>query len=110
MAWFRKERKPKRPTRDRLEIPADAWDKCAECKHVDLRERFEKCAEVCPECGFHRRIVARAYFDLLLDAGSFVELFSELRSVNRLNFEGYTDQLARSHRKATPWTRSQGRL
>jgi acetyl-CoA carboxylase carboxyl transferase subunit beta len=100
MAWFRKDRKPQRPSRDRLEIPADAWDKCTECEHVDLRERFEKCAEVCPECGFHRRIGAQGYVDLLLDADSFVPLFTELRSVNTLNFEGYTDRLARAHRKA----------
>lgn len=99
MAWFRKDKK-KRPFRARLEIPPDAWDKCAECGHVDLRERFERCLEVCPECGFHRRIDAAGYVDLLVDQGSFVELFGELRSMNPLGFESYTDRLARAHRKA----------
>lgn len=99
MAWFRKDRKAARPARDRLEIPADAWEKCAECGHVDLRERFERCFEVCPECGFHGRISASAYVDLMLDEGSFTELYSGLRSVNPLNFEGYTDRLARAQRK-----------
>jgi len=100
MAWFRKERKKQRPSRDRLEIPADAWDKCGACGHIDLRERFERCHGVCPECGHHRRIAARAYVDLLVDPGTFTELYEELRSVNPLGFEGYTDRLARSARKA----------
>jgi len=98
MPWFRKESK-KRPSRKRLEIPPDAWDKCTECGHVDLRERFERCLEVCPECGFHRRISARRYVDILVDEGTFKELDLGLRSVNSLNFEGYTDRLANSQRK-----------
>jgi hypothetical protein len=28
MAWFKKERKPRTSQRERLEIPADAWEKC----------------------------------------------------------------------------------
>jgi acetyl-CoA carboxylase carboxyl transferase subunit beta len=98
MPWFRKESK-KRPSRKRLEIPPDAWDKCAECGHVDLRERFERCLEVCPECGFHRRISARGYVDILVDHGTFKEIDTGLRSVNSLNFEGYTDRLATAQRK-----------
>ena len=38
MAWFKKERKPKTAPRERPEIPADAWEKCEECGHVDIRE------------------------------------------------------------------------
>jgi acetyl-CoA carboxylase carboxyl transferase subunit beta len=100
MAWFRKERKKERPSRDRLEIPADTWDKCAECGHVDLRERFERSFEVCPKCAYHSNISAEAYVELLMDGGSFAEFDTELRSVNPLNFEGYLDRLARAHRKA----------
>jgi acetyl-CoA carboxylase carboxyl transferase subunit beta len=100
MAWFRKDRRARRPAREKLEIPPDAWDKCTECGHVDIREKFERALEVCSECGFHRRIDARAYIDLLVDEGSFSELFGDLQSTNPLNFEGYADRLARSQRKA----------
>ncbi|MCZ6754120.1 MAG: acetyl-CoA carboxylase, carboxyltransferase subunit beta [Gemmatimonadetes bacterium] len=102
MAWFRKDRRGQRPAREKLEIPADAWDKCPECGHVDIREKFERALEVCNECGFHRRIDAHAYIDLLADEGSFSELFGDLQSTNPLNFEGYADRLARSQRKAGP--------
>jgi acetyl-CoA carboxylase carboxyl transferase subunit beta len=99
MAWFRKDRSKKRPSRNKLEIPPDAWDKCASCGHVDLRERFERTLEVCPECGYHQGISADAYVNVFLDEGSFTELFTNLHSVNPLNFDGYADRLARANRK-----------
>jgi acetyl-CoA carboxylase carboxyl transferase subunit beta len=100
MAWFRKERRNRTPSRRRLEIPADAWDKCAECGHTDLREKFERNFQVCMQCGHHRRIAARRYVDLLTDPGSFVELHDNLTSIDVLGFEGYPDRIAVAHRKA----------
>ena len=102
MAWFRKDRKPRRPSRERLDIPPDAWEKCPECGHVDIRDKFERALEVCPECGFHRRVSARSYIDLLMDEGSFSELYTDLQSANPLKFEGYADRLVRAQRKAGP--------
>ena len=102
MAWFRKDRKPRRPSRERLDIPPDAWEKCPECGHVDIRDKFERALEVCPECGFHRRISAQSYIDLLTDEGSFSELYAELQSSNPLHFEGYDDRLARAQREVGP--------
>ncbi len=99
MAWFRKERKQRRSASDRHEIPADAWDKCTRCGHVDLREKFERALQVCPQCGFHRRVGASKYIEILTDPGTFQELFTGLRSTNPLNFEGYTDRLAAARRK-----------
>ena len=99
MAWFKKERKPRPSTRERLEIPPDAWDKCEECGLVDIREKFDRNLQVCPQCGHHRRIRARRYLSLLTDEGSFAELFHGLRSVDAINFEGYADRIAAAHRK-----------
>ena len=100
MAWFRKERKRRTSQRSKLEIPADAWDKCEKCGLVDISEKFERALQVCPECGYHRRIPARRYVDLLTDPGSFVELYTTLRSEDALGFEGYPERLERAHRKA----------
>ncbi len=100
MAWFRKERRERRSTREKLEIPPDAWDKCEECGHVDITERFERAHQVCPECGFHRRLPAEGYIELLSDPKTFRALFGNLRSVDALGFEGYAERLARSSRKA----------
>ena len=100
MAWFRKERKARRSTRERLEIPADAWDKCEPCGHVDITERFERSLQVCPNCGHHRRITARRYIDILADPGTFVELFDRIHSVDVLKFEGYPERLTRADQKS----------
>jgi acetyl-CoA carboxylase carboxyl transferase subunit beta len=100
MAWFRKDRRRRETRRERLEIPADAWDKCEECGHVDITDKLERALQVCPGCGHHRRIGARRYIEILTDSGSFVELFVELRSVDPLGFEGYLDRLGVAYQKA----------
>ncbi|MFQ5703567.1 MAG: acetyl-CoA carboxylase, carboxyltransferase subunit beta [Gemmatimonadales bacterium] len=99
MSWFRKERKQRRPTRERLEIPHDVWDKCEQCGLVDLSEKFDKALQVCPECGYHRKIGARRYIEILTDSDSFVEMFGELRSIDGLNFEGYVERIERAEKK-----------
>ncbi len=101
MAWFKKERKPRTAPRERREIPADAWEKCDACGHVDLREKFERALQVCPECGTHRRFTAEEYIELLSDEGTWKELYGDLRSVDPLGFENYPDRLAASLRKAS---------
>ena len=100
MAWFKKERKTRTSNRERLEIPADAWEKCDGCGHLDLREKFEKALSVCPECGRHKRISAEEYIELLTDEGSWRELFTELRATDPLKFEHYAERLVAAHRKA----------
>lgn len=102
MAWFKKERKPRTPQRERLEIPADAWEKCDVCGHVDLREKFEKNLNVCPECGRHRRITAEDYIEILTDEGTWRELFVGLKSLDPLGFEHYPDRLSAALKKAGP--------
>ena len=48
MAWFKKERKQRTSNRERLEIPADAWEKCDVCGvKVGLYSGY-RCSN--PEC------------------------------------------------------------
>ena len=101
MAWFKKERKPRTAPRERREIPADAWEKCDACGHVDLREKFERSLQVCPECGTHKRFTAEEYIELLSDEGTWKELFGDLRSIDPLGFEHYPERLAIALRKAS---------
>ncbi|HJS43946.1 MAG TPA: acetyl-CoA carboxylase, carboxyltransferase subunit beta [Gemmatimonadales bacterium] len=102
MAWFKKERKPRTSERVKLEIPADAWEKCDQCGHVDIRERFVRALNVCPSCGHHRRITAQEYIDLLVDEGSWHELFASLKSADPLKFENYADRVQAAVKKAGP--------
>ena len=96
MAWFRKERKPRQPRREKLEIPSDAWEKCEACGHTDLREKFVRNLNVCPNCDFHRRIRAVDYVNLLLDDNSYDELDVDIRSVDPLSFPEYPARLKKA--------------
>jgi len=100
MAWFRKEKKPRQPRRERLEIPADVWEKCEASGHTDIREKFERNLNVCPECDYHRRIRATEYVNLLIDDGQYEELDPELRSVDPLTFPEYPQRIARATQNA----------
>jgi acetyl-CoA carboxylase carboxyl transferase subunit beta len=100
MAWFKKERKPRISQRTKLEIPKDAWERCENCGHVDIRERFEKALNVCSECGHHRRFSAEEYIELLTDAGTWREFYANLRSQDPLGFESYSDRLIAAEKKA----------
>ncbi|HEY6222329.1 MAG TPA: acetyl-CoA carboxylase, carboxyltransferase subunit beta [Gemmatimonadales bacterium] len=103
MAWFKKERKPRTTSeRVKLEIPADAWEKCEECGHIDIKERFVRALNVCPNCGAHRRISAQEYIDLLVDEGSWHELDDKLRSADPLQFENYRERMLAAVKKAGP--------
>jgi acetyl-CoA carboxylase carboxyl transferase subunit beta len=102
MAWFKKERKPRTSERVKLEIPADAWEKCDECGHIDIKERFVRALNVCPNCGAHRRISAQEYIDLLVDEGSWHELDQGLRSADPLKFENYRERMQAAVKKAGP--------
>lgn len=101
MAWFRKDRRPRTSQRERLEIPADVWDKCEQCGHVDAKEKFVRSLGVCPSCGHHRRVEAADYLAILADEGTFVPVDTRLRSVDALSFENYPDRLMAALKKAS---------
>ena len=97
MAWWtKKEKTPRAPRRERLEIPADVWEKCEACGLTDIREKFERNLNVCPNCDYHRRIRASDYCNLLLDEGSIAEVEVELRSTDPLGFPEYPNRLKKA--------------
>jgi len=96
MAWFKKEKKPRLPQRERLEIPPDVWEKCEACGHTDIREKFIRNSNVCPNCDYHRRIRANDYCNLLLDEGSTEELELSIRSTDPLGFPEYPARLKKA--------------
>jgi acetyl-CoA carboxylase carboxyl transferase subunit beta len=100
MAWFRKEKKPRQPRRERLEIPPDVWEKCEACAHTDIREKFLRNLNVCPNCDFHRRIRAHEYVQIIMDENSWEETETELRSTDPLGFPDYPARLKKARASA----------
>lgn len=100
MAWFRKDKKPRKPRGERLEIPPDVWEKCEACGHTDIREKFVRNHNVCPSCDYHRRFRAHEYASLLLDEGTIEEKDVNLASVDPLEFPEYPARLKKALKNA----------
>jgi acetyl-CoA carboxylase carboxyl transferase subunit beta len=98
MAWFRKTKKPKpiRMDRPRSNVPEGLWVKCEGCKEIVYSRDLDRNLKVCPKCGYHFRIDARARVALLLDEPQPRELFTNVSPVDPLNFRDtkrYRDRL-----------------
>lgn len=68
-------------------VPEGLWEKCQRCAVVLYRPELEESLYVCPKCGFHGRIRARARLNALFDPGSMTEIGGELGPVDTLKFK-----------------------
>jgi acetyl-CoA carboxylase carboxyl transferase subunit beta len=77
-------------------VPEGLWVKCDGCKEIVYSRDLDRNLKVCPKCGHHFRIDARARISLLLDDPQPRELFSNVSPVDPLNFRDtkrYRDRL-----------------
>ncbi len=77
--------------------PADLWTKCPSCEEQLFNKQLDKTLRVCPNCGHHFRLSAKARLDSLLDESSFEERDPGLQSVDPLGFvdqKTYPDRVA----------------
>lgn len=72
---------------------AEGFLHCQQCKKIVFSVDFEQNLRVCPYCGFHHRLPARLRIEWTFDSESFVELDSDLRSLNPLEFPDYDSKL-----------------
>ncbi len=98
MAWFKKAKKPKAVREDarRSNVPEGLWVRCDGCKEIIYAKELERNLRICPKCGYHFRIDARARIQLLLDEPSPKELFSGVAPTDPLGFKDskrYTERL-----------------
>ncbi len=99
MSWLQKLLPPKiqRGTGPRKTVPEGLWTKCPACDAVLYSTDLEKNLNVCPKCGHHHRIGARARLDALLDPDGRFEIGSEVQPVDTLKFRDskkYPERLA----------------
>ncbi|TXC78543.1 acetyl-CoA carboxylase, carboxyltransferase subunit beta [Luteibaculum oceani] len=103
MGWFKRiKRGITTSTTEKKETPEGLWWKCKECSHVVSSEDHGKNKHVCESCGYHDRLDAIGYFDLLFDNGDFTEFNAEITSADPLNFEDtkkYTDRIQATIKK-----------
>ena len=90
MSWLEKLLPPKitpSDPSDRRSVPEGLWVKCPSCESVLYRTDLEKNVNVCPSCGHHHRISARARLDAFLDAEGRYEVAQEVIPVDPLKFK-----------------------
>ena len=85
MSWFKREDHEIINTEEKTVRTEGLWVRCEACRQIIWKADLEANLEVCPKCGHHFRIRARARIDNLLDPGyELVDL--ELRSTDPLQF------------------------
>ncbi len=87
MAWFKRDKLPKKPQGKRIRIPEGLWIKCNNCREIIYRKEFEKNAKVCPKCSYHFPISVEERIAIILDEGSFKEIDKDLFPMDKLNFK-----------------------
>ena len=68
-------------------VPEGLWVKCPGCETVLYKEDLVATLNVCPSCGHHMRIGARARIDSLLDAEGRTEIGATTRPMDPLKFK-----------------------
>ena len=69
------------------EMPGGLWLKCESCGQMIYRKELEEKGMVCPACEFHFTLPGRARVKMVMDEGSFKELYAELTALDRLHFK-----------------------
>lgn len=73
------------------------WEKCPGCGSLIYHRRLARNLNVCPECDHHLRLGARARIEMLVDPGSFQEIYFPPQAPDPLSFadvRDYADRLA----------------
>jgi acetyl-CoA carboxylase carboxyl transferase subunit beta len=90
MSWLEKLLPPKMQQSDRSDrrtVPEGLWIKCPSCETVLYKTDLEQNVNVCPKCGQHHRIGARARLDAFLDPEGRFEIGQEVVPVDPLKFK-----------------------
>jgi acetyl-CoA carboxylase carboxyl transferase subunit beta len=87
MSWFKRDDKKTQASDAEKTVKTEGlWQKCESCREIIWKKDLENTNQVCPRCGAHFRLDARARLQLLFDNGAFVEHDGELRSNDPLGF------------------------
>jgi acetyl-CoA carboxylase carboxyl transferase subunit beta len=90
MSWLEKllpSRIEQTDATERRSVPEGLWTKCPSCETVLFKTDLEQGLMVCPKCGHHHRITARARLNALLDAEGRYEIGQEVIPVDALKFK-----------------------
>lgn len=100
--WFRRSKQGiLTSTKEKKETPDGLWHKCPECKATSTMKELADNMHVCLHCGYHNRINAHEYFEILFDSNKFELLFENIVPKDMLNFvdiKAYSARLEEAHK------------
>jgi acetyl-CoA carboxylase carboxyl transferase subunit beta len=105
MTWLQKLMTPRIRTEGQSakgKVPEGVWEKCGGCGAVLYRPELERNLMVCPKCGHHHAIGARARLAAFLDEGSITELDEDMQPADALKFKDskkYRDRITAAQKK-----------
>ena len=104
MSWLDKllPSRIKTSSANRRSVPEGVWTKCDSCNATLYRAELTRNLEVCPKCGRHMRISARARLDSFLDSDDREEIGPGIKPVDKLRFRDsrrYKDRLTSANRE-----------
>jgi len=101
VSWLTKGKDAGKPEQKK-EVPDGIWVKCGGCGEILYRKEVERNCWTCLLCGHHFRISAEEYIALLVDPGSFEEMWAEIVSLDPLHFvdsKPYPDRVREARAK-----------
>ncbi len=87
---------------DKKSVPGGLWTKCEKCNEIIYNKELEKNFKVCPKCGYYFRLTPKQRIRLLLDRGSFLENYANLKPSDPLGFvavQSYKNKVKQDQKK-----------
>jgi len=101
MVWFRREKQPIEPPKEKRIQTEGLWVKCDNCKQALWKKDLENSLLCCPKCNHHFKMGSRARLEMLFDDGRYTEHDAGLASTDPLQFKdtkSYSDRLKQAER------------
>ena len=101
MVWFRREKQPIEPPKEKRIQTEGLWVKCDDCKQILWKKDLENSLLCCPKCNHHFKMGSRARLEMIFDDGRFNEHDAGLASTDPLQFKdsrSYGDRLRQAER------------
>src|SRR5580693_8012333 len=95
--------KPKIKIQSSKKDSYSGWVKCTHCNELIHANELQENLSCCPKCNYHYRLSAMQRVELLADKGSFVELFTEFKPTDPLEFvdaEAYKKRLENAQKNS----------
>ena len=83
-------------------MPPGVFIKCPGCEQMVYRKAVAERLQVCPECNYHFTISSEERMKLMLDEGTFEEIYADMTSADPLHFSDrktYVDRLRAEQKK-----------